>query len=184
MIQSIECQSKRKHPQLIQLITGAWLSLELAIRNWLINWISWYQQNLSPSKGYSCAYRVLHNGESCSCYVKNILSEQNILTAITLSSKRFDACGKAAQILRIESTGKEGMLDSDSGSNIRKNTKHYGRRKFIYHGMLGFAMPMILNGRGTGECCESCLIPLGKILCRDAMRGDEQDDRDRRRYDY
>ena len=60
--------------------------LSTAIDSWLrrllILLISAYQRYLSPHKGYSCAHRLLHGGESCSCHVKNALTETDLLTAI------------------------------------------------------------------------------------------------------
>ncbi|WP_368011668.1 membrane protein insertion efficiency factor YidD [Laspinema palackyanum] len=98
-----------------QTLIAATFSLsDLGIRNLLILWIHWYQKNLSPRKGYSCAYRSLHHGESCSCYVKNILSEQNLLTSISLANQRFSECAQAEKILRIRSAENENSRASDS----------------------------------------------------------------------
>lgn len=39
--------------------------------------IGGYQRYLSPHKGFVCAHRRLHGGDSCSQYVKTVLSMTN-----------------------------------------------------------------------------------------------------------
>lgn len=159
------------------LIATTFSPLELGVRNLLILCIHWYQKYLSPRKGYSCAYRSLHHGESCSCYVKNILTEQNLLKSISLAKQRFSECAQAEKILRIRSAENENSLGSDSQLKPEKKSGLYGRRQFIYHGMLGFAMPFFFTRRGTVKCCAS----LAELWCRGEMAPDYEDDR--RRYD-
>jgi len=69
---------------------AAWLrgSCELAI--------SAYQRWLSPHKGYCCAHRVLHQGESCSQYVKRAIAVGGVRQAFGLARARFEDCGRAA----------------------------------------------------------------------------------------
>ena len=62
--------------------------------------ITSYQKNISPKKGFSCAHRVLHGGESCSQYIKRIILKQGLLGAIPLSRQRLQACKAANQVLR------------------------------------------------------------------------------------
>nr|WP_315791931.1 membrane protein insertion efficiency factor YidD [Fischerella sp. JS2] len=57
-----------------------------------------YQKHLSPRKGFSCPHRLLYGGESCSDYVKRLLINQNLLTAIQMAPQRFKACKLSAQI--------------------------------------------------------------------------------------
>lgn len=64
--------------------------LDIAVRQILVILISWYQKYLSPIKGFSCAYRVLHRGEFCSCYTKRTILEQDLITAISMSQQRFE----------------------------------------------------------------------------------------------
>ena len=58
-----------------------------------------YQKYISPYKGYSCAYRILYGGESCSEYVKNTILQQGTLEALILSRQRFNRCQEANIIL-------------------------------------------------------------------------------------
>ncbi len=64
--------------------------------------INGYQKYLSPHKGFSCAHRVLHGGESCSQYVKSAVAKGGLSAAIALSQQRFAACKQAHQILRSQ----------------------------------------------------------------------------------
>ncbi|AFY35472.1 membrane protein insertion efficiency factor YidD [Calothrix sp. PCC 7507] len=61
-----------------------------------------YQQHLSPYKGFSCPHRLLNGGESCSDYVKRVLINQNLQTAIQMAPQRFRACKLAAQTLQSQ----------------------------------------------------------------------------------
>lgn len=61
--------------------------------------ITSYQKHISPKKGFSCAHRVLHGGESCSQYIKRIILKQGLLGAIPLSRQRLQACKAANQVL-------------------------------------------------------------------------------------
>lgn len=63
-----------------------------------------YQKHLSPRKGFSCPHRLLHEGESCSDYVKNIMLNQDLKTTIKMASERFKACKMAAQTLKAPSS--------------------------------------------------------------------------------
>lgn len=62
--------------------------------------ITGYQTHLSPRKGFSCAYRVLHRSESCSQYAKRTILECGIQQAMPLIRQRFQACKLANQTLK------------------------------------------------------------------------------------
>ncbi len=57
--------------------------------------ITGYQRYLSPHKGFACAHRVLHGGLSCSEYVKVAIARYELIQAVTLSRRRFQACKQA-----------------------------------------------------------------------------------------
>jgi putative component of membrane protein insertase Oxa1/YidC/SpoIIIJ protein YidD len=67
--------------------------------------IGMYQSYISPYKGFACPHRVLHNSESCSMYVKRLLGEESLLSAIQLSHQRFKACATASRTLKANATG-------------------------------------------------------------------------------
>lgn len=62
--------------------------------------ISVYQRHLSPHKGFACAHRVLHRGDSCSQYAKCLILDRGWGEAIPLIRQRFRDCREAYQILR------------------------------------------------------------------------------------
>ena len=62
--------------------------------------ITGYQRYLSPHKGFRCAHRVLHQGESCSQYVKREVQEEGLVAALRSSRVRFLECKEANQIIR------------------------------------------------------------------------------------
>lgn len=91
----------RYRDPVISVTTGF---LERNIKQTGIFLIRCYQKYLSPHKGFSCAHRVLHDDESCSQYVKRMLTEQDLQVAISLSRQRFMDCKTAKIILRSETT--------------------------------------------------------------------------------
>jgi putative component of membrane protein insertase Oxa1/YidC/SpoIIIJ protein YidD len=76
-------------------------SLRLGIIDSLaISAITGYQRYLSPHKGFRCAHRALHQGESCSQYVKREVQEEGLMAALRSSRVRFAECKEANQIIR------------------------------------------------------------------------------------
>ncbi|MGA7934581.1 MAG: membrane protein insertion efficiency factor YidD [Kovacikia sp.] len=67
--------------------------------------INLYQAYLSPHKGFRCPHRLVHGDESCSTYVKQVLINQDLRTALQLAPQRFQACKVAAQTLQQTSGG-------------------------------------------------------------------------------
>ena len=61
-----------------------------------------YRTHISPHKGFSCPHGLLHGGESCSGYVKRVLTDQNLSAAIGLAPQRFRDCQAAAQTLSLQ----------------------------------------------------------------------------------
>ena len=61
--------------------------------------VAWYQVRLSPRKGYACAHRVAHGGDSCSQAVRRSLLDRGLLGAAVPSVVRFAACYQAVALL-------------------------------------------------------------------------------------
>ncbi|MCU0518941.1 MAG: membrane protein insertion efficiency factor YidD, partial [Oscillatoria sp. Prado101] len=61
-----------------------------------------YQRHLSPRKGFSCAYRVLYGGESCSQYIKRNILEVGWIEAVRASRQRLQACKLASLVLKSQ----------------------------------------------------------------------------------
>lgn len=62
--------------------------------------ISGYQRYLSPHKGFSCAYRIHHDGESCSQYAKRVLEAEGLRGFGTKLRARFAECRESHLALR------------------------------------------------------------------------------------
>jgi putative component of membrane protein insertase Oxa1/YidC/SpoIIIJ protein YidD len=62
--------------------------------------ITGYQRYLSPYKGFRCAHRVLHQGESCSQYVKREVRAEGLLVALRRSRLRFAECKEASRVIQ------------------------------------------------------------------------------------
>jgi putative component of membrane protein insertase Oxa1/YidC/SpoIIIJ protein YidD len=79
--------------------------LEPLAKKTAINSITTYQHYISPHKGFSCPHRLLHGGDSCSKYVKRMLSEQSLVEAVQSSLQRFKDCAHASTILTTRNSG-------------------------------------------------------------------------------
>lgn len=64
--------------------------------------ITTYQKQVSPRKGFSCAYRILHRSESCSQYTKRTILALGMSQALPLIRQRFQACKGANQTLKMQ----------------------------------------------------------------------------------
>lgn len=115
--------------------------LSITAKNYLLNAVSKrvilfiifvYQKFISPFKGFNCAYRVLYQQESCSCYVKKAFIENDISTALNLSIQRFNECSDASRTLSLSS-----------------NTTDQ-RVRFLMATLIGFSLPMYQT---RFECC-------------------------------
>lgn len=88
----------------------------LLIDSLTIKGINFYQKNISPKKGYRCAYCFLHGQESCSQYAKNSILKEGLITAISLTLTRLRECRKAYEILQQHQ-------DNDTGENSQGSDK-------------------------------------------------------------
>jgi putative component of membrane protein insertase Oxa1/YidC/SpoIIIJ protein YidD len=77
--------------------------------------IAGYQRYLSPYKGFRCAQRVLHRGESCSQYVKRLVRAEGLGVALQKSRVRFAECKDANRI--IHARRRFDRLSIESGEN-------------------------------------------------------------------
>ena len=59
-----------------------------------------YQSKVSPHKGFTCAHRRLHNGDSCSEYAKKQLIEHGVFRCLKATKKRFKECRDAADAIQ------------------------------------------------------------------------------------
>ena len=59
-----------------------------------------YQRRLSPRKGFRCAHRVLHGGDSCSQHIKRAIADLGLKKGLAAARIRFAACREASRTLR------------------------------------------------------------------------------------
>lgn len=94
--------------------------------------ITGYQKYLSPHKGFVCAHRVLYGGESCSQYIKRVITEDGFTALLTKSRHRFQACKQANRILRSARGGGASLsqaedsepTEDESDSNLHSPNKN------------------------------------------------------------
>jgi putative component of membrane protein insertase Oxa1/YidC/SpoIIIJ protein YidD len=86
--------------------------------------ITAYQKYLSPLKGFSCAHRVLHQGESCSQYVKRTILERGLSDALPQTRQRFRDCRSAyLTILASQSDSEEAPPEYEGAASPKKKKK-------------------------------------------------------------
>jgi putative component of membrane protein insertase Oxa1/YidC/SpoIIIJ protein YidD len=68
--------------------------------------IAAYQRFISPYKGFVCAYRVLHGGQSCSAYAMAAFQQHGFVAGWYQMQRRFVSCAQAAEDLRQGTPGK------------------------------------------------------------------------------
>ena len=82
--------------------------LHKAIATFLLLAIRVYKKYLSPHKGFNCAHRVLHQGQSCSSYFYSCITEQSLSMACLSFQQRLQDCQQAHAIL-IASDKRQGL---------------------------------------------------------------------------
>ncbi|MCC5637056.1 membrane protein insertion efficiency factor YidD [Nostoc sp. CHAB 5844] len=87
--------------------------------------ITGYQKHISPYKGFVCAHRILHGGESCSQYIKRVIAQEGLRIAFIKSRTRFQACKQANLILHSQSHN-SGASASEDEADIQQPKKENG----------------------------------------------------------
>jgi putative component of membrane protein insertase Oxa1/YidC/SpoIIIJ protein YidD len=62
--------------------------------------IGLYQRHLSPRKGFRCAHRVLHGGESCSQHARARIASDGLIAGLSALRARLLSCREASVTLR------------------------------------------------------------------------------------
>ena len=75
------------------------LGLQKLVRDFLLIAIKAYKKYLSPRKGFNCAYRILHQGQSCSSYFHSCITEQSLSVACLSFQQRLQDCQQAHTVL-------------------------------------------------------------------------------------
>jgi putative component of membrane protein insertase Oxa1/YidC/SpoIIIJ protein YidD len=72
------------------LPVGKWLALAV---------IDEYRSEISPVKGFHCAYATLYGGPTCSAYGKQAIRERGLFAGCALLRARFRECEAASRRL-------------------------------------------------------------------------------------
>lgn len=86
------------------------ICVEPLARKIALDAIATYQTYISPHKGFACAHRMLHGGESCSTYIKHLLGQESLMSAVHLSRQRFKACATASHTLKAATSSSGGCI--------------------------------------------------------------------------
>ncbi len=115
--------------------------------------ITAYQKYLSPLKGFSCAHRVLHRGESCSQYVKRTILERGLSDAWPESRQRFRDCRSA--YLTIMASRNDAEEESDGSGRSKRDPVN--NQNCNASSCSGTTVPDL----GDAACCIADSIDLG-----------------------
>ena len=88
--------------------------------------IAFYQKHLSPRKGFVCAHRKRHGGDSCSQYARRLVETQGVIAAWKAMPRRFAECRQAVSALELEasaimSASTMAMSDLQGDVDLAKN---------------------------------------------------------------
>jgi putative component of membrane protein insertase Oxa1/YidC/SpoIIIJ protein YidD len=87
-----------------------------------VNSIGWYQTELSPKKGFCCAYRIKHRRLSCSAVVKQAFISGGFIVGVHEVFAQAARCRAAAIGLAEESRD---SLPEDTGENSKRSADDY-----------------------------------------------------------
>lgn len=87
----------------------------------LIWLIAIYQRYISPYKGFCCAHAYLHQGDSCSVAVKNIIADQGIIKGYADIRQRFQDCRYAYEDIQ-KNKEKEREEQEEEEKNKKKKS--------------------------------------------------------------
>ncbi len=62
--------------------------------------IEYYQETISPKKGYSCAYSAYYNDASCSSYCKQEIQKNGLFIGIFKTIGRLKKCKQASSKIK------------------------------------------------------------------------------------
>jgi len=79
--------------------------------------INIYQKYVSPHKGYRCAHHVLHDGGTCSQWMKSSIYEHGLMASVIPFRNRLHECRMASIKLNNEDSNNQ---DDSSQSKLDK----------------------------------------------------------------
>ncbi|MDH3703258.1 MAG: membrane protein insertion efficiency factor YidD [Alphaproteobacteria bacterium] len=94
----------------------------------LVAAIELYQAYLSPLKGFSCAHRTLHNGPSCSQFVKQAIAAGGCTAGWTALKLRATECREALAVFTVRRTHR---IEREQGRNQVRSAKRVPGEEFL-----------------------------------------------------
>lgn len=88
-----------------------------------------YQRRLSPLKGYRCAHRILHRGDSCSEHARRGIATDGVFRGLQQLRSRFGECREACRILKARrllfamSDGLDVVTDEPSSDEFKSHRR-------------------------------------------------------------
>ena len=123
MVLNTLSSSRKKAIYIFRVLNAIWLvarilKIERIVKKLVLPIVRGYQLYISPRKGFCCAYKKLHNGQSCSAYFYSCISDRNLNlnTASDLLQQRLLDC-------------KQAYLTLQTNANYRQQHKAKKRRK-------------------------------------------------------
>jgi putative component of membrane protein insertase Oxa1/YidC/SpoIIIJ protein YidD len=83
-----------------------------------VNAINWYQSDLSPKKGFCCAYRIQHRGLSCSAVIKHAFSTRGFVFGIYSIFSQANKCHSAAASLHKQKSTQSSKSNENENGNF------------------------------------------------------------------
>ncbi len=108
--------------------------------------IAFYQRQISPRKGWRCAYARLNGGAGCSGFAREAIANHGWRAALPLVRARFADCHNAGDILRAQ------QLDKFDPTNAEQKEQSGKWCLSLCDLMSDFLET--LAGCGTTGCCD------------------------------
>lgn len=83
------------------MIAAPPLSIDAALGRLAAALIGGHQRFLSPWKGFVCAHRAVHGGDSCSQFIKTVVTSGGLLAGLRALRPRLLECRAAAETARV-----------------------------------------------------------------------------------
>jgi putative component of membrane protein insertase Oxa1/YidC/SpoIIIJ protein YidD len=90
------------------------------LTNAAVNTINWYQSDISPKKGFCCAYRIKHGGLSCSAVIKKAFVTRGFTYGVYSVFTQARKCHTAAMSLS-EQKNKPSSEDNENAKSCAKS---------------------------------------------------------------
>ena len=129
-----------------------------------------YQRYISPYKGFSCAHRSLHGGESCSEHFRMLVTSYGLSQAVPLFRQRLGECRQAHQVLKMSSLEGEAMGETDPEADAEEPKKKAEESQNAQSSCGDDDLSTMQCAAVLGDCaCDTSEIALGEACENSAM---------------